>query len=401
VLHISGHFAISCCLALGASINNLKSCHNLNYQVDYSTTNYKKPVIDYQETKERSAMSISRVSSRTALDEVNSAGEFKRVDAAWRNWISSEEGAQFPPEKDRYHLFVSFACPWAHRTLIVRALKGLEDVISVTVVHPTWKATKPEEGHGHTGWVFGNPKGDAFTNTDGRGGPFPASLPDTEPDPIYNSFSIRELYERAGDSNGKYSVPILWDKKLNTIVSNESSEIIRMFNYEFNDFAKNPELDLYPEKDRELVDAANRWIYPTINNGVYRCGFATTQQAYDKAIDELTESFDRIECILQQQKFIAGDKLTEADIRLFVTLVRFDPVYIVYFKCNTRSVAGTPAILDYCRRIYQMPGVAETVSMQHIKQHYFTSHPNLNHFSIIPKGNDFETLLREPHSESV
>lgn len=347
-------------------------------------------------------MSMSRVSSRTTLDEVTADGELKRVEAAWRDWISSDEGAKFPPEKDRYHLFVSYACPWAHRTLIVRALKGLEDVISVTVVHPTWQATKPgEAGHEHTGWVFGNPDGQAFPNSAGHGGPFPAALPDTEPDPIYNSYSIRELYERAGDKNGKYSVPVLWDKKLNTVVSNESSEIIRMFNYEFNDFAKNPELDLYPVGDREMIDATNRWIYPTINNGVYRCGFATTQQAYDKAIDELTESFDRIDAILQKQKFIAGDKLTEADVRLFVTLVRFDLVYIVYFKCNTRSVAGTPAVLDYCRRIYQLPGVADTVNMQHIKQHYFTSHPNLNHFSIIPKGIDFEALLKEPCSDTI
>lgn len=342
-------------------------------------------------------MPISRVNSRTALDEVDEKGNFQRRDAAWRNWISSEPGAEFPPEAGRYHLFVSYACPWAHRTLIVRALKGLEDVISVTVVHPTWQKTKPdEEGHGHTGWVFGNPEAKAFTNTAGRGGPFPASLPDTEPDPIYNSFSIRELYERAGDVEGKYSVPILWDKKTGTIVSNESSEIIRMFNNEFNDLAKNPELDLYPEDLRESIDDTNSWVYPSINNGVYRSGFAVSQAAYDEAIDELTKAFDRVDSILQTQKYIAGDQLTEADIRLFVTLVRFDPVYIVYFKCNTRSVAGTPAILDYCRRIYQLPGVAETVNMQHIKQHYFTSHPNLNHFSIIPKGTDFEALLREP-----
>jgi putative glutathione S-transferase len=341
-------------------------------------------------------MVVSRVSSRTALDEVDSNGDFKRVDAAWRNWISSKEGAEFPPEKDRYHLFVSYACPWAHRTLIVRALKGLEDVISVTVVHPTWQATKPGVGTGHTGWVFGNPDAEPFSNTAGRGGPFDASLPDTEPDPIYNSYSIRELYERAGDTNGKYSVPILWDKKKATIVSNESSEIIRMFNNEFNDFAKNPKLDLYPQDLRTSIDNVNKWVYPTINNGVYRCGFAASQQAYDKAIDELTESFDRIEEILQKQKFIAGDSVTEADIRLFVTLVRFDPVYIVYFKCNTRSVAASPAILDYCRRVYQMPGVADTVNMRHIKQHYFTSHPNLNHYSIIPRGTDFEALLKEP-----
>jgi putative glutathione S-transferase len=235
----------------------------------------------------------------------------------------TEEGAKFAPEADRYHLFVAYACPWAHRTLMVRALKGLEDTLSVTVVHPIWKKTRPGEDD-HKGWIFGDPDGEPFANTDGRGGPFPASMDGNDADPFYNSKNLREYYERAGDTEGKYSVPILWDKKLKTIVSNESSEIIRMLSSEFNDFAKNPDLEIYPEALRESIDAVNEWVYPYINNGVYRCGFATSQQAYDTALTELTKAFDRVDGILQKQRYIAGDTFTEADIRLFVTLLRFD-----------------------------------------------------------------------------
>jgi len=219
-----------------------------------------------------------------------------------------------------------------------------------------------------------------------------------EPDPINNSFAVRDLYELAKDTNGKYTVPILWDKKLNTIVNNESSEIIRMLSSEFNEFAKNPDLDIYPENMKESIDSVNEWIYPTINNGVYRCGFAKSQEAYTQAITELTESFDRVESILGKQRFIAGDAFTEADIRLFVTLLRFDEVYIVYFKTNTRSVLTSPNILNYCRELYQMGGVAGTVDMEQIKVHYFASHPDLNMHSIIPLGRDFAGLLSEPHN---
>jgi putative glutathione S-transferase len=281
---------------------------------------------------------------------------------------------------------------------MVRALKGLEDVISVAVVHPTWRKTKPDDDDDkHTGWVFGDPTGEPFSNSIGLGGPFPPAFPGNEPDPIFKSYSIRELYERAGDTNGKYTVPVLWDKKLNTIVNNESAEIIRMLNSEFNDYAKYPDLDLYPETLVDKIEEVNGWVYPNINNGVYRCGFATSQSAYDRAIDDLTEAFDKVDQILQKQRYIAGDRLTLADIRLFVTLLRFDEVYVVYFKTNTRSVATTPSILNYCREIYQMPGVAETVAMEQIKTHYYTSHPRLNHWSIIPKGADFVKLLRQSH----
>jgi putative glutathione S-transferase len=320
----------------------------------------------------------------------------------------SDPDAEFPTQTGRYHLYVAYACPWAHRTLMTRALKGLEEAISVTVVHPIWQHTKPNLDQ-HAGWMFGQPsssdnnKDDTTTtpstwkNLEGRGGPFPAAYPNNEPDPLMQAKSIREIYEAVGDTEGKYTVPILFDKHKKTIVSNESSEIIRMLNKEFNDMAKNPDLDLYPDHSREAIDEVNAWVYPTINNGVYRCGFATTQAAYDVAIEQLTESFDRIEKILQSQRYIAGNVLTEADIRLFVTLVRFDEVYTVYFKTNTRSVANSHNMLNYCREIYQIPGVKETVNMEQIKAHYYASHPILNHYSIIPKGNDFLHLLEQPH----
>jgi putative glutathione S-transferase len=282
--------------------------------------------------------------------------------------------------------------------LITRAVKGLEDVISVTVVMPIWKKTKPDSlKDNHTGWTFAEPDGQPFTNTIGLGGPFPASYPQNEPEPFHGAKTVRELYEKAGDTDGKYTVPMLWDKKLNTIVSNESADIIRMLDSEFNEFAKYPDLDLYPKDLIKDMEAVNDWVYPTINNGVYRCGFATSQAAYDTAIDELTESFDRVEELLSTKRFVAGDHFTLADIRLFVTLLRFDEVYVVYFKTNTRSVATSPAILNYCREIYQMPGVKETVNMDQIKLHYYSSHPNLNRYSILPKGANFEEKLKEEH----
>ena len=283
---------------------------------------------------------------------------------------------------------------------MARASKGLQDAITVTVVHPVWQKTKPESDN-HAGWYFGVSKEEekhkAWTNHEGRGGPFSDHFPENEPDPFMGAKSIRDIYESVNDTVGKYTVPILFDKKTKQIVSNESSEIIRMFNTEMNEFAKYPEVDIYPESMREEIEAVNEWVYPGLNNGVYRCGFAVSQGAYDKAIEELTAAFDKVDQILQKQRFIAGDTFTEADIRLFVTLVRFDEVYIVYFKTNTRSITHTPSILNYCREIYQMPGVKETVNMNHIKTHYFCSHPTLNHYSIVPKGNNFIGLLEQPH----
>jgi len=342
------------------------------------------------------------MTAKTALDQMAADGSFKRKDAVWRNWISNEVGSKFPAEKGRYHLFLAHACPWAHRTLITRAVKGLEDVISITVVMPVWQRTKPDDPEdSHCGWVFSDPDGENYPNAIGLGGPFPASYPENDPEPFYGSSTIRELYERLGDFTGTRSVPILWDKKQNTIVNNESSEIIRMLNSEFNEFAKHPEIDLYPEGLKKDIEAANEWIYPTINNGVYRCGFAKSQKAYDQAIEELTASFDRVEEILSMQRYIAGDHFTLADIRLFVTLLRFDEVYVVYFKTNTRSVSHSPSILNYCREIYQMPGIKETVNMDQIKLHYFASHPDLNRYSIVPRGVDFAGKLAEAHNRDL
>jgi len=343
-----------------------------------------------------------KMSARSALEEVSSkTGEFERKDSAWRNWISHKEpDSKFPAEKDRYHLYVAYACPWAHRTLITRALKGLEDTISVTVVHPIWQKTRPDEDE-HAGWVFGNPNGDSsLVNAAGKGGPFPAAYSNNEPNPFFDAKSIREVYEAADDTDGKYTVPLLWDKKQNKIVSNESADIIRMLNKEFNAFAANPDLELAPSAFEDAMKEVDDWIYPTINNGVYQCGFATTQEAYDQAITKLTESFDRLEEILSKQRYIAGDTFTLSDIRLFVTLLRFDEVYVVYFKTNTRRVMDSPGLLNYCREIYQMPGVKETVDMEQIKTHYFCSHPVLNAYSIIPRGPDFERLLEEAHNRN-
>jgi putative glutathione S-transferase len=339
-----------------------------------------------------------KVVPRTALDELGGDGSFVRKEAAWRNWISNEPGSKFLPEKDRYHLFVAYACPWASRALLTRAVKGLEDTISVTVVMPVWKKTKPDDPEDkHSGWVFADPNGEPYRNTIGLGGPFPASYPENEAEPFYNSKTVRDLYDRAGDTDGKYTVPVLWDKKLNTIVSNESADIIKMLNSEFNEFAKYSDLDLNPTDLQKSMEEVDGWIYPNINNGVYRCGFAQTQEAYDKAIVDLTTAFDKLESILSKQRYIAGDRFTLSDVRLFVTLVRFDEVYVVYFKTNTRTIRNSPALLNYVREIYQMPGVKETVNMDQIKIHYFCSHPNLNKYSIIPKGSNFMELLEEPH----
>jgi glutathionyl-hydroquinone reductase len=314
----------------------------------------------------------------------------------------------FPAENGRYHLYVAYACPWAHRTLIVRALMGLQDCISVTVVHPTWQRTRPMDPNDkHTGWMFGNPNDDptkvTLTNSDGHGGPFLPAYHDNTLDPHdSNAKSIRDVYERCHDTDGKYSVPILYDKKTKTIVNNESSEIIRMLNKEFVKFRTGPykDLDLYPEHLQKEIDEANSWIYPTINNGVYRCGFAKSQVAYDEAITELTSSLDRVESILSKQRYIVGDQLTEADVRLFVTLLRYDEVYYVYFKTNTRHIqTQLPNIFNYLRDMYQKHTVAATVNMEQIKLHYYTSHPMLNYYSIVPKGNDnYVTLLMEPHN---
>ncbi|KAJ4702521.1 Glutathione S-transferase family protein [Melia azedarach] len=308
--------------------------------------------------------------ARSALDEVSGSGSFMRTDSAFRNFILRDPNSQFPAESGRYHLYISYACPWACRCLAYLRLKGLEKAISFSAVNPIWERTK--ETDEHRGWVF------PATNTE---------EPGAEPDPLYGAKTIRELYELAiPNYSGKYLIPLLWDKKLKTVVNNESSEIIRMFNSEFNDIAENAALDLYPPDLRDQIDETNEWIYNNINNGVYKCGFARKQEPYDEAVRQVYEALDKCEEILGKQRYICGNRLTEADIRLFSTLIRFDEVYSVYFKCNKKLLHEYPNLFNYTKDIYQIPGMSSTVNMQHIKRHYYRSHPSINTYGIIPIG---------------
>jgi len=327
---------------------------------------------------------------RTALDEMGTTGEFKRVESGFRSFI--KKGGEFEPESGRYHLYISYACPWASRCAAFRLLKGLEDHIGLSVTHPVWQKSRPGQDE-HAGWTFKDPSDPPGPNLKGLG-----SF-DNEgciPDPINNAKFVRDLYELSKDTNGKYSVPVLWDKKNKCIVNNESAEIVRMFNSAFNDLAKHPDLDLYPAHLAEKIDEVNSWVYPTINNGVYRCGFAQSQEAYDQAFKELFGSLDRCEEILSKQRYIAGDVLTEADVRLFCTLIRFDEVYVVYFKTNKKAIHEYPYLCNYVRELYQIPEIKATVNMKHIKNHYYCSHPNLNYYAIVPQGGT--AWWEEPHN---
>ena len=319
-------------------------------------------------------------------------GSFVRRDSSYRNWIS-EDSDRFKPESGRYHLYISYACPWACRALAVRNLKGLQDHIGLSVVHPTFKKTKPEVDE-HAGWVFRSENDEPLPSVTGFGSFLGI---DSIPDTVNNCNSVRDLYDLTNDTARVYSVPVLWDKKEKTIVNNESSEIIRMFNSAFNKFSTNPELDLYPESLRTKIDEVNEWVYHGINNGVYKSGFAKSQEAYDGAVTTLFNSLDRVEEILSRNRYLCGSQFTEADIRLFPTLVRFDEVYVVYFKCNKKRIVDYPNMLNYLREIYQMKGVTESVNMYHIKTHYYTSHPALNHFAIVPAGPDSVSTLKEKH----
>lgn len=305
------------------------------------------------------------------------SGEFVRKDSQFRHWVTADgqpgptgEGG-FVAEPGRYHLYVSYACPWANRTLIFRKLKNLEDVISVNIVHPHM---------GPKGWDFRD---------------FPAATGDT-----INGFDyMYQVYQRADqDYSGIVTVPVLWDKHRNTIVNNESSEIIRMFNSAFNAWGDST-VDLYPEQLRPEIDEINAIIYDKINNGVYRTGFARNQQAYEKAFDELFATLDDLEIRLSGQRFLVGNLITEADWRLFVTLVRFDAVYVGHFKCNLRRIADYPNLSNYLRELYQWPGIAETVNMVHIKQHYYYSHTDVNPTRIVPKGPELD--FDAPHNRET
>lgn len=306
-------------------------------------------------------------------DTGKTGGKFERSEAPWRDFVTADGGPApgrtrgFKAEAGRYHLYVSLACPWAHRTLIFRALKSLEEVISVSVVHHFM---------GKDGWTF--------KAEDGATG-----------DTLYGSDFLHQIYTRADPSfTGRVTVPVLWDKKLRTIVSNESSEIIRMLNSAFDAFG-DASLDFYPRALRSEIDAINARVYPAINNGVYRAGFATTQAAYEEAFHALFAELDAIEQTLSGQRYLVGDVLTEADWRLFTTLVRFDPVYVGHFKCNLRRIADYPNLSNYLRDLYQVPAVAGTVDMLHIKAHYYASHDMINPTRIVPVGPVLE--LDAPH----
>ena len=292
--------------------------------------------------------------------EVSDDDEFIRHQTSFRKQVRVDGSTEFKPEAGRYHLYVSYACPWAHRTLITRKLKGLEDIISFDVVDPLLP---------RTGWSFDTS--------------FPGSTGDT----VRGFPILRDVYLASNPQfKGAVTVPVLWDKESSRIVNNESAEIIRMLNSEFQEFATNPGIDLYPESKRGQIDELNDWIYPNINNGVYRCGFAKTQQAYSKAFTTLFDSLDRLEKTLASSRYLTGNDLTEADVRLFTTLVRFDSVYVTHFKTNLRRIVDYPNIWGFTRDVYQLPGVAETVNMAHIKSHYFESHTHINPFGIVPDG---------------
>ncbi|MGR5548800.1 glutathione S-transferase family protein [Vibrio sp. DNB22_12_1] len=296
----------------------------------------------------------------------SSGGKFVRENAGFRNWIKNKPDATFQPESGRYHLYVSLACPWAHRTLIFRKLKGLEKHIDVTVVCPDMLSE---------GWQM-------------------------LPEPLFGHTRMHQIYTQAkSDYTGRVTVPVLWDKKTNTIVSNESSEIIRMFNSEFNDLTGNHD-DYYSGKLQSVIDEWNDYIYPNINNGVYRCGFATTQDAYEEAFDSLFAALDKVDVHLATHRYLAGNQITEADWRLFTTLVRFDAVYVGHFKCNKQRIADYPNIQGYLKELYQVEGVAETTDFYHIKRHYYFSHTGINPTQIVPKGPDLD--LESPHGrESI
>ena len=306
-------------------------------------------------------------------DTKETKGHFKRAASQFRNWITPDGSAGpsgkegFKAEAGRYHLYVSLACPWAHRTLIFRKLKRLEDLISVSVVDPLML---------EKGWEF--KVGDGATG-----------------DPLFGAKALSDIYVKADPHySGRVTVPVLWDKKTNTIVSNESAEIIRMFNSAF-DALTGSTTDFYPQDLRGEIDDLNALIYDTVNNGVYKAGFATAQDAYSESVLKLFETLDMLEDRLGKGRYLFGDRLTEADWRLFTTLVRFDPVYVGHFKCNIRRIADYPNLSGYLADLYQQPGVAGTCNLFHIKHHYYESHKTINPTGIVPVGPALD--LDRPH----
>ncbi|NEO32220.1 MAG: glutathione S-transferase family protein [Symploca sp. SIO3C6] len=310
-------------------------------------------------------------------DTKKTKGHFMRQGAQFRNWVTADGSAGpsgkagFKAELGRYHLYVSYACPWAHRTLIFRALKGLEEIIPVSIVH--WLMR--EEG-----WTFQSGEG-------------------VIPDNVNHVQFLRELYTKTEPTyTGRVTVPVLWDKKTGTIVNNESSEIIRIFNSAFDSVGALSG-DYYPEALRDEIEALNTRIYDTVNNGVYKAGFATTQEAYEQAFHPLFETLDWLEERLSRRRYLTGEQITEADWRLFTTLLRFDCVYVGHFKCNKRRLADYPNLWAYVRELYQMPKVAETVNFKHIKSHYYQSQVSINPTQVVPIGPEID--FTAPHGRDT
>lgn len=290
------------------------------------------------------------------FDTEGAKGEFVREQSQFRHWI--REGGEFSPEPDRYHLYLSYACPWAHRALVFLTLKQLSEIVSVSFVMPEML---------EKGWEFG-PEGHEFADT------------------LYGHHCLYELYVKANQHyTGRVTVPVLWDRKNHTIVNNESADIIRMFNSGFNDLTGD-EQDFFPQQFQSEIERMNAYVYNNINNGVYKCGFATNQESYEEHCYALFDALDAIEKRLLHAQYLVANTLTEADWRLFTTLVRFDLVYFVHFKCNMRMLSDYPAISEYMSRLYHMPGIADTVKKDQIKRHYYYSHKQINPHQLIPLG---------------
>ena len=307
------------------------------------------------------------MTSAQFASEQSKTGEFNRQEDAFRDWVKRDGSTSYPPARDRYHLYVSFACPWAHRTIILRKLKGLEDVIGMTVVDPV---------RDERGW--------AFRTGDGH-----------SEDPVNGFQFLSEAY-RASDPrfDGRVTVPVLWDKRTKRIVSNSDDDMMRMLNSEFSEFATNDH-DFYPPEQHADIDELNELIYRRVNNGVYKAGFATQQRPYEIAARKLFETLDELDTRLALQRYLLGNRLTESDWRLFPTLIRFDAVYHGHFKCNLRRIVDYPNLWPYLRDLYQHAGVAETVNFDHIKRHYYVTHEKINPSGIVPIGPVLD--LEAPH----
>lgn len=355
------------CLYYNSSVRQICLLHYIRKsctEVGYSRSNTQAD--EARLAKLPASFSLLPVSNMSSVaSSLNSKGEFVRGASSFRNFITADGSTGFPAESGRYHLYVSLACPWAHRTLITRKLKGLENVISYTVVDFLML---------DNGWRFNE------------------NVKHCEKDPVFDAKYLREIYFKVSPGyDGKITVPVLFDKKTKTIVNNESSEIIRMLNSEFNAFSATDEqraVDIYPEGLRSDITAVNDWVYPYINNGVYRAGFAASQEAYDTAVTQLFEHLDKAEAILDKSRYLVGDKLTEVDIRLFTTLVRFDKVYHGHFKCNKRQLKDYPNLWAYLRDLYQRPQFKETTDFDHIMKHYMMSHLRINPLGIVSIGPD-------------